>query len=342
MFRFENPQYLTLLLVLVVLILIHYFALYRRKSNLRRYGDPQLLKDLLIDVSKVRPELKFWLAIAALACFIIALARPQYGTKIENRERQGIEAIVALDVSNSMLAEDVKPNRLDKAKMMLSNMVDGMKDDKIGLVVFAGQAFNQLPITSDYVSAKMFLETINPSMISVQGTDIAAAINLAMRSFTQQENVSRAIFLITDGEDNEGGAVEAAKEAAGRGIRVYILGIGDPAGAPIPMPGSNQFITDEQGNVVVSKLNEDMCREIAKAGNGSYIYVDNSSSAQEKLSEQVNRLAKAKMESQIYSEFDEQFQGFIILGLIFLLLDIFIMERQNHRIQVSKFLRRKE
>ena len=342
MFRFENPQYLTLLLVLVVLILIHYFALYRRKRNLRRYGDPQLLKNLLIDVSKVRPELKFWLAIAALACFIIALARPQYGTKIENRERQGIEAIVALDVSNSMLAEDVKPNRLDKAKMMLSNMVDGMKDDKIGLVVFAGQAFNQLPITSDYVSAKMFLETINPSMISVQGTDIAAAINLAMRSFTQQENVSRAIFLITDGEDNEGGAVEAAKEAAGRGIRVYILGIGDPAGAPIPMPGSNQFITDEQGNVVVSKLNEDMCREIAKAGNGSYIYVDNSSSAQEKLSEQVNRLAKAKMESQIYSEFDEQFQGFIILGLIFLLLDIFIMERQNHRIQVSKFLRRKE
>ena len=342
MFRFENPQYLTLLLALVVLVLLHYYALYRQKRNLRRYGDPELLKDLLIDVSKVRPELKFWLAIAALACFIIALARPQYGTKIETRERQGIEAIVCLDVSNSMMAQDVKPNRLDKAKMMLSNMVDGMKDDKVGLVVFAGQAFTQLPITSDYVSAKMFLETINPQMIAVQGTDVAAAINLAMRSFTQQENVSRAIFLITDGEDNEGGAVEAAKEAANHGVRVYILGIGDPAGAPIPMPGSNQFITDEEGNVVVSKLNEDMCREIAKAGNGSYIYVDNSSSAQEKLSEQVNRLAKAKMESQIYSEFDEQFQGFIILGLLFLLLDILIMERQNHKIQISKLLRRKE
>lgn len=342
MFRFENPQYLTLLLALAVLVLLHYYALYRQKRNLRRYGDPELLKDLLIDVSKVRPELKFWLAIAALACFIIALARPQYGTKIETRERQGIEAIVCLDVSNSMMAQDVKPNRLDKAKMMLSNMVDGMKDDKVGLVVFAGQAFTQLPITSDYVSAKMFLETINPQMIAVQGTDVAAAINLAMRSFTQQENVSRAIFLITDGEDNEGGAIEAAKEAANHGVRVYILGIGDPAGAPIPMPGSNQYITDEEGNVVVSKLNEDMCREIAKAGNGSYIYVDNSSSAQEKLAEQVNRLAKAKMESQIYSEFDEQFQGFIILGLIFLLLDILIMERQNHRIQISKLLRRKE
>ena len=342
MFRFENPQYLTLLLALAVLVLLHYYALYRQKRNLRRYGDPELLKDLLIDVSKVRPELKFWLAIAALACFIIALARPQYGTKIETRERQGIEAIVCLDVSNSMMAQDVKPNRLDKAKMMLSKMVDGMKDDKVGLVVFAGQAFTQLPITSDYVSAKMFLETINPQMIAVQGTDVAAAINLAMRSFTQQENVSRAIFLITDGEDNEGGAIEAAKEAANHGVRVYILGIGDPAGAPIPMPGSNQYITDEEGNVVVSKLNEDMCREIAKAGNGSYIYVDNSSSAQEKLAEQVNRLPKAKMESQIYSEFDEQFQGFIILGLIFLLLDILIMERQNHRIQISKLLRRKE
>ena len=342
MFRFENPQYLTLLLALAVLVLLHYYAMYCQKRNLRRYGDPELLKDLLIDVSKVRPELKFWLSIAALACFIIDLARPQYGTKIETRERQGIEAIVCLDVSNSMMAQDVKPNRLDKAKMMLSNMVDGMKDDKVGLVVFAGQAFTQLPITSDYVSAKMFLETISPQMIAVQGTDVAAAINLAMRSFTQQENVSRAIFLITDGEDNEGGAVEAAKEAASRGVRVYILGIGDPAGAPIPMPGSNQYITDEEGNVVVSKLNEDMCREIAQAGNGSYIYVDNSSSAQEKLSEQIDRLAKAKMESQIYSEFDEQYQGFIILGLIFLLMDIFIMERQNHRIQISKLLRRKE
>ncbi len=341
MFRFENPQYLFLLLGLVVLVLLHYYSLYRKKKNLKKYGDPDLLKELLIDVSKVRPEIKFWLCVLSLACFIIALARPQYGTKIENRERQGIEAIVALDVSNSMLAEDVKPNRLDKAKMMLSNMVDGMKDDKVGLIVFAGQAFTQLPITSDYVSAKMFLETIDPSMISVQGTDVAAAINLAMRSFTQQENVSRAIFLITDGEDNEGGAVEAAKAAASKGVRVYILGIGDPAGAPIPMPGTTQYIKDEEGNVVVSKLNEDMCREIAQAGNGSYIYVDNSSSAQEKLSSQIDRLAKAKMESQIYSEFDEQFQGFIILGLLFLLLDIFIMERQNHKIQISKLLRKK-
>ena len=172
MFRFENPQYLYLLLFLVVLAVIFYYSLYRKRKNIEVYGDPDLVKQLLIDVSHIRPHIKFWLCEAALACFIIALARPQYGTKVDTNERSGIEAIIALDISNSMMAEDVKPNRLEKAKMMISNMVDRMKDDKVGLIVYAGQAFTQLPITSDYVSAKMFLETISPSMISVQGTDI--------------------------------------------------------------------------------------------------------------------------------------------------------------------------
>ena len=276
----------------------------------------------------------------ALASFIVALARPQFGTRLDTRERMGIEAIIALDVSNSMLAEDVKPNRLEKAKMMVSNMVDGMKDDKIGLIVFAGQAFVQLPITSDYVSAKMFLETISPAMISVQGTDVAEAINLAMRSFTQQEDVSRAIFVITDGEDNEARGVEAAKQAAAKGIRVYVLGIGNPGGAPIPIPGTGQYIIDDEGNTVVSKLSEEMCREIATAGNGSYIYVDNSSSAQKKLSEQLDRLAKAKMESQIYSEYDEQFQGFILIGILLLLIDVLLLERESKSTWLSNLFRR--
>lgn len=341
MFRFENPQYLYLLLVLLFLAVIHYYAIYQKKRNIRQYGDPELIRTLLIDVSVWRPELKFWLCIFSAVCFIVAFARPQFGTKTETRERQGIEAIIALDVSNSMLAEDVKPNRLEKAKMMVSNMVDGMKDDKVGLIVFAGQAFTQLPITSDYVSAKMFLDMISPSMMSVQGTDIAEAINLAMKSFTQQENVSRAIFIITDGEDNEGGAVEAAKAAVDAGIRVYLLGIGDPAGAPIPIPGSNQYIIDDEGNTVVSKLNEDMCREIAKAGNGSYIFVDNSSSAQQKLSEQVDKLAKSKMESQIYSEYDEQFQGFILLGLLLLILDVMFLERESHIRSLSRLFNKR-
>lgn len=339
MLRFENPNHLYFFLVLILLILVHYYSVYRRKKKLNAFGEKDLIKGLLIDVSSWKPEVKFWLCMLALSMFIIAYARPQFGTKIDKRERMGIEAIIAMDVSNSMYAEDVKPNRLEKAKMMISNMVDGMKDDKVGLVVFAGQAFTQIPITSDYVSAKMFLETISPSMISVQGTDIAEAIRLARKSFTQQEGVAKAIFLITDGEDNEGGAIEAAKDAVEAGIRVYILGIGDPLGAPIPIPGTNQYIIDEEGNTVVSKLNEEMCREIARAGNGSYIFVDNSSSAQKKLSEQLEKLAKSKIESQIYSEYDEQFQGFVILGIIFLILEVLFLERTSHRKLFSNLLR---
>ncbi len=340
MFRFESPQYLYLLLVLLALTAIHYYIIYKKKRQLKRFGDPDLTRQLFQGVSRWRPEVKFWLGMVALTSFIVALARPQFGTRLDTRERVGIEAIIALDVSNSMLAEDVKPNRLEKAKMMVSNMVDGMRDDKIGLIVFAGQAFVQLPITSDYVSAKMFLETISPSMISVQGTDVAEAINLSMRSFTQQEDVSRAIFIITDGEDNEGGAVEAAKKAAESGVRVYVLGIGNPGGAPIPIPGTGQYIIDEEGNTVISKLSEEMCREIATAGNGSYIYVDNSSSAQKKLSEQLDRLAKAKIESQIYSEYDEQFQGFILIGLLFLLIDVLLLERESKSTWLGNLFRR--
>ena len=339
MLRFEHPNHLYIFLVLILLILVHYYAAYRRRHKLQTFGEKDLIRNLLIDISVWKPEVKFWLCMIALSMFIIAYARPQFGTKVDKRERMGIEAIIAMDVSNSMYAEDVKPNRLEKAKMMMSNMVDGMKDDKVGLVVFAGQAFTQIPITSDYVSAKMFLETISPSMISVQGTDIAEAIRLGCRSFTQQEDVSRAIFLITDGEDNEGGAIEAAKEAVKAGIRVYILGIGDPLGAPIPIPGTNQYTIDEEGNTVVSKLNEEMCREIARAGNGSYIFVDNSSSAQKKLSEQIEKLSKSKIESQIYSEFDEQFQGFILLGILFLILDVFFLERSSHRKLFSNLLK---
>ena len=340
MFRFASPQYLYLLLVLVALAAIHYYIIYKKKRQVKRFGDPELTRQLFLGVSRWRPEVKFWITMLALASFIVALARPQFGTRLDTRERMGIEAIIALDVSNSMLAEDVKPNRLEKAKMMVSNMVDGMRDDKIGLIVFAGQAFVQLPITSDYVSAKMFLETISPSMISVQGTDIAEAINLSMRSFTQQEDISRAIFVITDGEDNEAKGVEAAKQAAAKGIRVYVLGIGNPGGAPIPIPGTGQYIIDDEGNTVISKLSEEMCREIATAGGGSYIYVDNSSSAQKKLSEQVDRLAKAKMESQIYSEYDEQFQGFILIGLLLLLLDVFLLERESKSTWLSNLFHR--
>lgn len=330
MFRFENPLYLYFLIAIPLLALLFYYSEYRRRKRIKKYGDPALLKELMIDVSWLRPQIKIWLALLALASLIIAAARPQFGTKIDTTERSGIEAIIAMDVSNSMLANDVRPSRLEKSKMLVSNMVDEMTNDKIGLVVYAGQAFVQLPITNDYVSAKMFLEGIDPSMINMQGTDIAAAIDLAAKSFTQRKDVSRAIFLITDGEDNEGGAVDAAKAAAKQGIHVYVLGVGSPEGAHVPIPGTTQYFIDEQGNPVVSRLSEDMCRQISRAGNGAYIYVDNSSSAQRELSKYVDKLAKAKLESQVYSEFDEQYQGFLILALVFLIADVCLLERKNH------------
>lgn len=337
MFRFETPEYLYLLLVLPLLAVAHYLWMLRKRRNLKRYGDPLLLKPLMKDVSRLRTEVKFWLLQFSLLFLVIALARPQYGTKVETRKRSGIEAIIAMDISNSMLAEDVRPNRLEKAKMMIANLVDHMTDDKIGLVIYAGQAYVQLPITSDYVSAKLFLETISPSLIEMQGTDIAAAIDLASKSFTNRQGVSRAIFVITDGEDNEGGAVEAARAAAQKGIHVYVLGVGQPTGAPIPVPGTGRYIIDNEGNTVMSRLNEDMCREIANAGQGNYIYVDNSSSAQKKLDKYVENLGRTELESSVFSEYDEQFQGFLLLSLLFLLMDVFILERENHVLQRFTF-----
>lgn len=340
MFRFGEPLYLYLLILIPVLIVGHYVTNYMRVKRLKRYGDMELLKALMPDVSKYRPEVKFWLMTGALALLIVTLARPQFGTKVDTRKRQGIEAIIAMDVSNSMLAQDVTPSRLDKAKMLVSSIVDQMTDDKIGLIVYAGEAYTQLPITSDYVSAKMFLETISPSMITTQGTDIKQAIELAMKSFTPKQDVSKAIFVITDGEDNEGGAVEMAREAAKQGIKVYVLGIGSPEGSPIPMPGGSGYMLDQSGNTVISKLNEPMCREIAEAGQGAYIYVDNSSSAQTALSGYVDKLAKKEMESVIYSEYDEQFQAVALLALLLLVIEVLIMSRKNPLFKGIKLFRK--
>ncbi len=340
MFRFENPEILYLLFVVPALAVLYYVTDFRKRRRLRAYGDPELLRQLMQDVSRWRPQLKMWLCLLALACIVIAAARPQFGTRIDTIERRGIEAIIAIDVSNSMLAQDVRPSRLDKAKMLFANMVDDMKNDQVGIVVFAGDAFVQLPITNDYVSAKMFLDQIDPSLISRQGTDIAAAINLCRQSFTQRKDVSRAIFVITDGEDHEGGAVEAAEEAAEKGMHVYMLGVGSPEGAHIPIPGTGQYIIDDEGNPVVSHLSEEMCQQIAEAGKGAYIYVDNSTSAQNELKKYVEKLAKSNLETNIYSEYDEQYQGFLLIALLLLLLDIFLLERSTHVFRGFSLFRR--
>lgn len=329
MFRFENPTYLLLLIVLPVLAVIFIWSNIKRKRNLKAYGDPELLSAMMPDVSPARYNLKFWLTFAALFFLIIVAARPQFGTKMETVKRQGIETVIALDISNSMLAQDVAPSRLEKSKKIISKLVDEMQDDKIGLIVFAGEAFIQLPITSDFISAKMFLESISPELIASQGTDIRAAINMATRSFTPREDVGRAIIIITDGENHEGGAEEAAKEAASKGMLVYVLGVGSPEGSPIPVGGANEYRKDKDGNVIVTKLNEQMCQEIAKAGGGAYIRVDNTNAAQKLLQKEIDKLAKADLETTVYSNFDEQFQVIAWIAFILLLLELLILLKKN-------------
>lgn len=330
MFRFANPEFLYLLLLLPLVLVFYVYARYWRRKAIMKYGTPALLAELMPDVSASRHHLKFWLLWGALAMVIIVIAGPQFGSKLETVKRQGVEIMVCLDVSNSMLAEDVAPNRLDKAKQMLAKLTDGLSNDKVGLIVFAGDAFTQLPITSDYISAKMFLSSINPEMVSSQGTAIGAAINLAARSFTPSETSDKAIILITDGENHEDDAVGAAKAAADKGIHVNIVGMGDPKGAPIPLDGNNNFLKDNSGNVVITKMNEQMCQEIAAAGNGMYVRADNTNSALKALQKEIDKMNKSELDSKVYSEYDEQFQIFAWIALILLLIDFFTLDRKNH------------
>ena len=331
MFRFEDPIYLWLLLLIPLLAIVRLISLRSKRKKLKRLGDPELLSQLSPDVSKVRPAVKFWLLEAALALIVVMEARPQMGRQINSDKREGIETIIAMDISNSMLAQDVTPSRLEKSKMMVEDLVDHFNQDKIGLIVFAGDAFVQLPITSDYISAKMFLQNIDPSLIQTQGTDIGQAIDLAMHSFTQDAKTGKAIIVITDGEDHEGGAEEMAEKAHDAGINVYILGIGDPKGAPIPI-GNGQYMKDKSGNTVMTALNEDMCKKVAAAGKGVYIHVDNSGIAEEQLDNELDKLQKGEINNVVYSDFDEQFQAVGILVILLLVIEVLVFEtKTEHR-----------
>lgn len=338
MFRFENPAFLYLLIIIPVIIVIRLLEMRKRKLKLKKFGDLSLLKLLMPDVSSSRKSLKFWLMVAALALLIVMSARPQMGTKISQEKRKGIEVIISLDISNSMRAEDVVPSRLDKSKMLVENMVDNFTNDKVGLVVFAGDAFIQLPITSDYVSAKMFLQNTDPSLIATQGTDLAGAIELSSKSFTQQDKVGRAILIITDGEDHEGGAIEAAEKARKNGIRVFVLGVGSTKGSPVP-DGNGGYMKDNLGQEVISVLNEEMCKQVAQAGGGAYIHVDNTSLAQRQLNDELTKLQKGDISSVVYSEYDEQFQAVGILVLILLIIEMLILERKNQLFKKIKLFK---
>jgi Ca-activated chloride channel homolog len=342
MFKFAHPEYLFLLILVPVLIGVFIYTTLKKRRNLKQFGNPDLLAQLMPNVSVVRPQVKFYLQLTAIVLLIIVLAQPQFGTKTENVKRQGIEVMIALDVSNSMMAQDIQPSRLEKAKQVLSKLVDEMNNDKIGLIVFAGDAYTQLPITVDYVSAKMFFSTISPNLVPRQGTAIGSAIDLAIKSFGTKGKAGRAIIVITDGENHEDDAIGAAKLAAENDIAVHVIGMGKPDGAPIPVQGTMSFWKDKDGNVVVSKLNEQMGKEIAEAGKGVYVRADNSNAAFKVIEKELDSMAKSDIKTSSFSEYNEQFQSFALLALLILIVDFFMFDRINKRLSKIKIFNLKD
>ena len=329
MFRFANPYYLYLLLLIPLLVGLFVYGRLQQRKRLRVFGNPEVLAHLMPNASKFRPQVKFGVLMVVLILMIVALARPQFGSKLQTVKRQGVEAMIVLDVSNSMLAQDVQPNRLERAKLILSKLIDQMADDKVGLIVFAGDAYIQLPITADAVSAKMFLSSIQTNMVPRQGTAIGTAIDLALRSFGPAETEAGRT---TDGENHEDDAVGAAKLAHEQGVTVHVVGMGTPDGTPIPVNGTMSFRKDRDGNVVVTKLDEEMCRRIAAAGSGVYVRADNSSAALNVLSEQIDKMQKGDLETKSYAEYDEKFYIFVWIALFLVIAEYFVFNRQNKQL----------
>ncbi|PWE00754.1 vWA domain-containing protein [Marinilabilia rubra] len=331
MFRFGHPEYLYLLVIIPVLAFLQLYFQIQRKKKLQKFGNTELLSHLMPDVSFIRPAVKFYLLLLAIASIIVTLASPQFGTKLETVKRKGIELIIALDVSNSMNATDVEPSRLDRAKLAIERLTGKLINDRIGLIVFAGEAYVQLPITTDYASARLFLSSINTDVVPTQGTAIGSAIRLASNSFSQQEDINRAIVVITDGENHENDAIEAAETAMEEGIQVYTVGMGSPDGAPIPVGANNRsnFMKDRQGNVIITKMNTNLLKEIAQAGNGEYIAANNIRRGINNLIDELGELEKAEIESKVYSDYDDQFQYIAALALLILIIEFIILERKN-------------
>lgn len=339
MFSFGNPEYLYLLLLLPVIVLLYWLARKARTKHLKEYGERIVMEEMMPDVSKYKPWIKLTLELIVLALVIIILARPRAGSKTEVTKVRGIEVMLCVDVSNSMLASSTDdPNgvsRMQRTKLVMDRVIDRLKDDKVGLIVFAGNAYTQMPITTDGVSAKMFLNEINTNMVPTQGTAIGAAIKLAMNSFTGNTKSQKAIIVITDGENHEDDAVAMAKEAQKKGIQVNVVGLGTVKGSQIPI-GGGQLMKDDSGNVVTTRLNEKMAQDIAVAGGGVYVS-GNASDAVSVLDNQLQKLAKTDLKSVVYSQHNEQFPVFAWLALLFVLIDIFVVESKNSWLRKYNF-----
>lgn len=330
MFRFANPEYLYLLFVLPLMIAGFIFLNLKKKKDVQKLGKLSTIKRLMPELSLKRSYLKFWLIFSAVIFGIIVVARPQFGTKVEKVDRKGIELVIAIDVSNSMLARDVKPDRLSKAKQILTRIIDERRNDKVAIIVFAGEAYVQLPMTADNQSAKLFLETIDTRLVPVQGTVIGSAINIGMNSFTSEKDIDKAMIIITDGESHDDNAIEMAKQAAEHGIQINVVGIGSLEGSPVPVSEySDVMKKDNEGRIVVSKLNAQMCNDIAAAGKGLYTHADNSNKALRDLQAELEKLQKKNYEGIAYSDYDEKFQIFAWAMLILLLIEVCIFDKKN-------------
>lgn len=329
MIYFAQVGYL-LLILLIPLMFIAYWLMRRiRKKRIARFGDPELVDRLTPDVPRRKGWMKLTLISLALLFFAVGMSRPQLGAILKEKEIKGAEIMVVLDVSNSMLAQDYSPNRLERAKLAISKLVDGLKGDRIGLIIFAGESFVQLPITSDYVSAKIFLNSITTESVPVQGTAMGEAIRTAIRSFTSESEHSRAIILITDGENHEDDPVAAARDAVEMGARVFCIGVGSPEGKPIPMDGD--LLKDKDGNIVVTRLDEQTLREVAAAGDGLYVRAGNTEFGLNPVIDEIRTLQDKEFQSVVFEEYDEQYMYFFAIALFFLLLEFFLSDTRNRR-----------
>lgn len=341
LFRFANPDFLYLLLLLPLMLILFIINIIRRKKALRKLGRNDLIAALMPGASANRPVVKFMIQSLALLSAVIMLARPQFGSKIEEVRKQGVEVIIALDVSNSMLARDIPPDRLTRAKQAISRLVDNLTDDRIGLIVFAGDAYTQLPVTTDYVSAKMFLSVISPDLVPRQGTAIGSAINLGIRSFSQGEDKSKAMVIITDGENHEDDPVKPAEEAAAKGIVIHTIGIGSPEGVPIQISsgGRTDFLKDAEGNTVITRLDEDVIRKIAATTGGTYVRAGTANIGLDQIYSEIKKMKKDELESRMFTEYNDQFHIFAALTLILIVADFLVMDRKNRLLEGLKLFR---
>lgn len=337
MFRFANSEYLYLLLLIPLLALFYALVARRRHHLLAKFGNLELLKGLMPDFSRGRLRLKFTLYLLAFACVVLAAARPQFGSKLREEKAKGVEMMLVVDVSNSMLAEDFEPNRLERTKYAIGKLFEGLQQERVGLVAFAGEPKVQLPITSDYRMAQAFAKRLSPTLVGEQGTAIGKALQLATLSFSSQSEQSRVIVLITDGENHEDDAIEAARVAKEQGIRIYTIGIGTPEGAPIKIDG--EFVKDENGEMVVSKLNEQMLEQIATSTEGAYVRATKQSIGLDEIVKSINEMEKSELSTIRYEEYNEQYQYLLAVALVLLLLDNFILSRRNPRLRKFNIFR---